>query len=214
MKTRYCVFTLVLISLGTSVFSQIEKGTFEIAVSGTAGVFSESHETTQITTDPSGTQIRKYKSSSDRESFLMMFFRPGYYIIDNLAVEPEIMWTAIEDDLPCLNLSGNIAYNFTTSNSSLTPYLFAGYGIANTIPFNRTLLFRATRELDIKYLNLGAGWKAHLLEHVALRVEYRYQKYTWKREYSYHYDSTTEKSTTSYDDNFHNIFVGVSFFVR
>ena len=215
MRTLSILLTMTVFLIGSTAFSQIEKGTFEISVFGTAGSVKYTIESTEVTTDPySGTQKSTHKHSPDAEKYLMMFFRPGYYIIDNLAIEPEITWTTMDGTEPSLNFSGNISYNLAIPNSSLTPFLFIGYGIGNSMPFNRTLLYRMTDDMDIKLLNIGAGLKTHLGERIAFRVEYRYQKYSWESEYSYSYASFSSKSTDKHDYNFHNIFFGFSFFIR
>lgn len=215
MRTLIILLTLTIIFMASPVFSQIKKGTFELSVSGTVGSYKFTEESTEKITDPySGNQTYTDKRSYDPEKYLMMFIRPGYYIFANLAIEPEMAWTTMDGTEPSLSFSGNISYNFASPNSSLTPFLFAGYGIGNSIPFNYTLIFRMTDNMDVKLINLGAGLKAHLTDRVAFRVEYRYQMYSAETEYSYSYNSYSYERTSKSDYDFHNLFFGFSVFFR
>ncbi|MFZ5518298.1 MAG: outer membrane beta-barrel protein [Candidatus Zhuqueibacterota bacterium] len=215
MRTYIIFLTALITFIGSAAYSQIEKGTIELSVSGTAGSYKYTEEYTEVTTDPIyGSQTLTHGHSQGPEKYLMMFIRPGYYIIDRLAIEPEFMWTTMDGTEPSLSVSGNVSYNLAIPNSSLTSFLFAGYGIGNSIPFNYTLIFRMTDDMDVKLINLGAGLKAHLTERVVFRVEYRYQMYSMESEYSYSYYSSSYKRTTKTDFDFHNLFFGFSYIIR
>jgi len=210
-RTIIVFLTGMMTFLGTAAFSQIEKGAFELSVFGTAGSFKYTDKTTEVTTDPyAGTQRITTGHSYDPQKYLMMFIRPGYYVFDNMAIEPELMWTAMDEMEPSLCISGNVSYHVTLPKSSITPFVCAGYGIGNSIPFNYSLIFKMTDEMDVRLINVGAGLKAHLNDRVAFRVEYRYQQYSMESEYSYSSAYYSYKSTSEIDYDFHNVFFGLS----
>ena len=85
------------------------------------------------------------------------------------------------------------------------PFILAGYGIGNAAPVYHAFWSRNSENFDVPVLNAGAGLKAFVSERVALRGEYRYQKYEYDRTYS---DFASVKSTDSYN----NVFFGFSIF--
>jgi len=184
-----------------SMYSQTQKGAWEFSLSGNFGSVSTSSETS----GSSGTQ----KSETDAEGYLSLALRPGFYIIDGLVVEPEFLWTAVKGTPPSFSLSGNIAYNFRIPKSHFTPFVLAGYGVGNAIPLFQRLLGRSSDKLDITVLNVGAGLKIFISERIALRTEYRYQRYS--RESTF--NSGSFSSTTNTVVNFHNVFFGFSIFL-
>lgn len=199
MKKLAVVFSILLLST-VSLMAQVEKGKFELSVSGTFGSVSSKSEYT------SGS----YKSSqeSDAVNYAVIAFRPGYYIIDGLEFEPAIFMTAIETTEPSFSLSGNLAYNFTIPNSIVVPFVLAGYGVGNAIPvLNNTLTGRSSDKMDIGLLNLGLGAKVFVSQKAALRVEYNYQRSSYDREYNGYYQVKEEHTI-----NMHKILFGVSLF--
>jgi opacity protein-like surface antigen len=200
MKKLAVVISILLLS-SISLMAQVEKGKFELSLSGTFGSFSSKSDYT------SGS----YKSSheSDAVNYAVIAFRPGYYIIDGLEFEPAIFMTAIETTQPSFSLSGNLAYNFTIPNSIVVPFVLAGYGVGNAIPFlNNTLIERSSDKMDIGLLNLGLGAKVFVSQNAAIRVEYNYQRSSYDREYNGYYQVKEE-----YTINMHKILFGVSLFL-
>jgi opacity protein-like surface antigen len=98
--------------------------------------------------------------------------RFGIYVVDELELEPEILFLVGSGSDPVYMLNGNISYNFIHSGTTF-PFVLAGYGIANTIPFFNVPLGKT--DFTVGVLNLGAGTKIFFDENVALRVEYRFQ---------------------------------------
>ncbi len=194
--------TVYLIFVCGSLYSQTQQGAWEISLSGNFGSASGSSETTTS----SGT----IKSESDAEEYLSMAIRAGYYVIDGLVVEPEFYWTAFEGSAPIFSLSANLAYNFHIPESHVTPFILVGYGTGNSIPLFQRLFFRFSNKLDISVLNLGAGVKVFLAEQIALRTEYRYQRFSQERTSG----SGLYSSTTKEINNYHNIFFGLSIFFQ
>lgn len=183
------------------LYSQTQQGAWELSLSGNFGSVSGSSETS----GSFGTS----KSESEAEGYLSLAIRPGFYIIDGLAVEPEILWTALEGVPPIFSLSGNLAYNFSIPQSHITPFVLIGYGTGNAIPLFQRLFFKSSEELDISVLNIGAGLKIFVAEQIALRIEYRYQRYSQEETFG----SGSFSSTTKSIQNFHNVFFGFSIFL-
>jgi opacity protein-like surface antigen len=199
MKNILAVVCLVFAC--ESLSSQTQQGTWELSLSGNLGSVSGSSETTG--------SFGSSKSELESQGYLSLALRPGFYIIDGLVVEPEILWTAVEKDPPSFSLSGNLAYNFSIPQSHITPFVLVGYGTGNAIPLFQRLLFRSSDKLDISVLNIGAGLKFFVAERIALRTEYRYQRYSQERTFS----SGSFNSTTKTIQNFHNVFFGFSIFL-
>ncbi|MDP4173719.1 MAG: outer membrane beta-barrel protein [Bacteroidota bacterium] len=199
MKKLAVVFSILLLS-SISLMAQVEKGRFELSLSGTFGSYSTKSEYT------SGS----YKSSheSDAVNYAVLAFRPGYYIIDGLEFEPAIFMTAVEKNPPSFSISGNLAYNFKIPNSTVVPFVLAGYGIGNAVPvLSNMLMGRSSDKMDIGILNLGLGAKVFVSQNAALRVEYNYQRSSFDEEYTGYYSSKAE-----YTMNMHKILFGVSLF--
>jgi opacity protein-like surface antigen len=184
-----------------SVYSQTQQGTWELSLSGNFGSVSGSSETTS--------SFGSSQSEQEAQGYLSLALRPGFYIIDGLVVEPEILWTAVEKVPPSFSLSGNLAYNFSIPESHITPFVLVGYGTGNAIPLFQRLFFRSSDKLDISVLNIGAGVKFFVAERIALRTEYRYQRYSQEETFS----SGSFSSTTKTIQNFHNVFLGFSVFL-
>lgn len=179
-------------------------GTREVSVSGQMGRVTRSVE------DKYRTPWGSWTSKSETEStFMTLALRYGVFIYRGLEFEPEIHWTSLEDIKPALSLHGNLAYNFNVPQSQdkprVMPFVLAGYGIGNAVPFSLSLCAPSSDSWNIGVLNLGAGLKAFVTENAALRVEYRYQRYAWSEEYGY--------SKTENTEAFHNIFFGFSVFL-
>jgi opacity protein-like surface antigen len=179
-------------------------GSKEISLSGQMG---------QVTTTEEYTYHSLFGSwsSSDKSTstYMTLALRFGLYVYQGLAIEPEVHWTSWENVEPALSLHGNIAYNFNLKQAPgkprVIPFLLAGYGIGNAVPFYYSYIWPASDEWDVTVLNLGAGTKVFVTEWAALRTEYRFQRYA--------YDEETAYSTTKTTHSFHNVFFGFSVFL-
>jgi opacity protein-like surface antigen len=80
---------------------------------------------------------------------------------------------------PVYILDGNVSYNFVSSAKGV-PFLLIGYGVANTVPFFNVPSTRF--DFRIGVLDLGGGLKVFFKEDVALRIEYRYQRFSGEGE--------------------------------
>lgn len=195
---------LMLCGLGLAVLpamSQTQPGSWELSVGANLGSYSTSTENT------SGG--RTSTSESEGRGFLSLDFRVGVYPVEGLSVEPEIYILAVEKGLPTFNLGGNLGYTFTIPNSPVRPFVIAGYGIGNGIPQMQRLFGRMSENLDIPVLRVGGGLKVFLSKQVALKAEYRYERY------SYESTSTSFNITNTYASvwNYHNLLFGFSVFL-
>lgn len=101
--------------------------------------------------------------------------RLGFFVYEGLELEPEILLLFASGNDPVYMANGNVSYNFVGVGKAV-PFVLAGYGIANTVPtFGVPFLSTSFR---ISVLNVGAGVKAFLRENIALRMEYRFQRFT------------------------------------
>lgn len=179
---------------------QPKAGTFELGMSVDMGFSKDSYEA-------SGS----FSSSSDSESegFLALSVRPGYYVAAGLSIEPEFLWTAMEGQQPGFSLAGNLSYTFPIENSPVLPFVLAGYGRGNTIPALGIAMLAQTDGWDVSLLNAGAGIKVFASSAVAVRMEYRYRRYS--TEESYGIGSYT--GTVTYTRQFHAFLIGLSLFL-
>jgi len=102
--------------------------------------------------------------------------RVGYFALGGLEVEGEGTFAFAGGSDPAYMFNGILSYNFPLRGRAV-PFILAGYGVANSVPtFNVPLLSYSLAQLGV--LNVGVGMKALLADNVAMRVEYRYQKFS------------------------------------
>lgn len=189
--------------LSESTKAQTQKGAWEFSVSGTVGSLVTA---AVVQSQQFGTQ----KFESDPMAYAALAFRPGYYIVNGLAIEPEFQWYALARQSPRFPLSGNLSYNLFFPNSRVIPFLLAGYGVSNSGPvLVPGVRFKVSDEMNVHVLNLGAGAKLFVGENVAFRSEYRFQRFSHTQEFSFPQLSSTTNTVYQY----HNLLVGISVFV-
>lgn len=186
-----------LVTAFLPAISQTEKGSWELSFTGNAGSYSQKSEYT------SGGQT--HTNEGEARSYAALDFRAGYFLVDGLSLEPEFYFLGVEKTLPTYNLGVNVAYTFTIPESPVRPFLIAGYGTGNGIPMMQRLLARESENLDIPVLRVGGGLKVLLNRWVALKVEYRYERYTDEQSTQYYSSKTVS--------NYGNILFGFSFFL-
>lgn len=196
--TGMLVCCLAIVVLDAS--AQTERGSWEVSAACNLGSTSSSYEST------GGGQT--HSGSSEATGFFALDFRAGGYLADGFSIEPEVYVLAVEKELPSFNLGGNVAYTFTIPESIVKPFVIAGYGIGNAAPIMQRLLGRSSDELDIPVLRVGGGIKVFVSKSVALKVEYRYERYTQEETTQIFNSSYTSTSTS----NYHNVLFGFSVF--
>lgn len=137
--------------------------------------------------------------------------RVGYLVTGGFELEPEIIFTTYEDEDPGIVLAGNVLYNFSFPEAEhVSPFLLAGLGWSNSAPlFSQTSFGDADR--DFILVNLGLGMRFFLSRSSALRLEYRFQRFSAKEE-RWDYDGYQGVYDPSVD--YHNILLGMALFLR
>jgi len=181
--------------------SQTQPGSWELSAAVNLGSYGYSYENTSGGHTSTG--------ESEARGYLGMDFRVGVYIVEGLSIEPEIYILAVEKDLPSFNLGANLGYTFTIPNSPIKPFAVAGYGIGNGIPMMQRLMGRTSDKLDVPVFRVGGGLKVFVAKQVALKVEYRYERYSYEHSTTYY----TTTSTSSRTWNYHNVLFGFSVFL-
>lgn len=105
--------------------------------------------------------------------------RLGFFVYEGLEIEPEVSLLIASSVDPVYTANANLSYNFLASRKSV-PFLLLGYGRSNTIPYLNVPL--GPRDFGVNVFNAGAGVKIYLYPDVALRIEYRLQKFSGKGE--------------------------------
>jgi opacity protein-like surface antigen len=202
---RVFVLVVTVWAISSQSQSQIRQGTWEFSFSATAGEVSGSSE--YSSSFGTSTFNSTFKMASQK--YVSLVVRPGFYVVDGLELEPEVYLTAVDGSPPAIALSGNLAYNISIPESRVTPFLLVGYGVGNGIPVLGRLLTRSSADLDITVLNAGAGVKVFIVDHVAFRVEYRHQRFSYEDSGG----SAPFFFTTKFSQNFNNILFGLSVFL-
>lgn len=174
MKTLQ--FMLLVTLTATSILAQPREGkTRELSLSGSYQNFSSGN-------------------SSGSSSAFLVSPRLGFYVTEGLELEPEMLLMFGSGSEPVYVLNGNVSYNFVSEGKGV-PFLLVGYGIANTIPFFNVPFTSTPFRVDV--LNAGGGVKMFLTQDVAVRIEYRFQKFSGKGEtVSYGFVSFTREVDT------------------
>ena len=142
-------------------------------------------------------------SSSSSSGAFLISPRLGFFVLGGLELEPEVVLMFSSGSEAAYMLNGNVSYNFISEGKAV-PFLLAGYGLANTVPFFNVPLTRIGFSVDV--LNLGGGVKAFLREDIAIRFEYRFQKFSGQRQSTYSGFSFTQKV----DMRIHTVQFGLS----
>jgi opacity protein-like surface antigen len=192
---------LLLVLLNFNSFAQINGKNKELSFSGSFGAVKSSY-------DYKSTNYN-YSSESDLNFYFLSNLRFGYFLNNHFEIEPELQLLVLQSVDPFYSLNANIAYNIQVDSSRIKPFILIGYGIGNSVPFYGSLVNfdSIERELSVKQLNFGFGIKIFVSDNLAIRTEYRFQQYMYKRDYS------NVNAISDYTYSFHNILFGLSFFL-
>ncbi len=201
MKTDTAVLICCLALAAPPAGSQTGSGSWELSLSGNFGSMSTSYEYSSGGTSRSG--------EGEGQGYLGLDFRAGYFITDGFSLEPEIYMLAVEGVPPAFNIGANAAYTFTLPESPVRPFVTAGFGTGNAIPIMQRLIDRSSGKLDIPVFRIGGGAKTFITKNIAVKVEYRYERYSHEDSYSGFGYSSTSKIVAHH----HNVLVGFSVFL-
>lgn len=116
--------------------------------------------------------------------------RLGFLVTEHIEIEPEILFSKFRKEDAGFVLSGNLSYNFSPINpeGKTVPFVFGGLGLSNTIMFLSNVTWPSFEDKTRTVLNLGGGLKIFLSRPSALRLEYRFQKFSGEGwDYTYHH---------------------------
>jgi hypothetical protein len=177
MKKLIGIFAVILVSLA------IVEVTFAKPIRGKKFEFSTSASMWNV----------KLKDG-ETETLINLPIRLGFFIFKGLEIEPELFLTIPEDEGLGYLLLANFSYNFKVSEK-IIPFILGGAGYGNS---EQSFSLAFDYDTNIFALNFGAGIKYLVGNSAAIRIEYRFIKYSGKYDW---FDRT---------DN--NIFVGLSIF--
>lgn len=184
---KYLASLIIIFIVGITQIlnAQIKKGDWELSLNGDFGSMSAS---------TSGS------SSSSSRTFVQISTITGYFVNDNLSIEPEIGILLVESSDPALLGVLNLSYTFSTDKGKVNPFIHAGYGISNAIPFFSTNgpLARISSSGNVSILNFGAGIKFFVSNRVALKTEVNYKKFIYDVDSYGYYSSSSSSVSLSY----------------
>jgi hypothetical protein len=153
------IFFLLLISFPLQLlFAQTEKGDKELSIAASF-------------------MSRKFERADEAWHAINLATSIGIFVTDGFEIEPEILISKYKDEDMGIVLSGNLAYNFNTSNGNPVPFILGGAGYANTIIFLPRAAYEGDEDDNWTVINGGAGLKIFISKPIALRLEYRFQKF-------------------------------------
>jgi hypothetical protein len=154
-----------------------------------------------------GTSVAYYNLKFDDDtssmSYLNIPIRFGWYFWQGLEIEPEVdVFIPMGDTGGDTSyfLQGKLLYNFGLAGG-VVPFIGGGAGIGNGIPIFGIVEGNSDAK-SFAYTGL-AGVKFRLGNSAAIRIEYRFNRFSWK------YSDLVEKEW----GNIHNILVGISLFL-
>jgi hypothetical protein len=163
IKSSILVLMVLLLAV-PSAQAQFQKGDWELGMTFAAGSYKESREGENETWSYSAT-------------YISMALTPGYYVLNGFSVEPEFSFYALQHADPTFQLLGNLSYTGWLPGHGAAWFARAGAGISNTYPFAGQTVSWWDVEESVTVLNFGAGIKAPVSQHVALRTELNYRIY-------------------------------------
>ncbi len=128
------------------------------------------------------TDANSYTEKGASQSYFSLAIQPGFYPIlgSGFSIEPELFVGAAKGRSPAFNLSGNLSYSFGMGYWPVVPFVEAGYGVGNGVPFYQPMerIPGHITSTGVKLINAGVGIKVMVLGGRGdLRVEYLYQSF-------------------------------------
>jgi hypothetical protein len=141
---------------------------------------------------------RKFENDDESWTALNIAARAGFFMNRHVEIEPEILFSKYKEQDAGFILSGNIAYNFKSRGAEKTtiPFIMGGLGYANTLLFLPNIASSGAEDENWTVINAGGGVKLLISDPVAVRIEYRFQKFSGDE-----------------DATYHNVYIGFSMFL-
>lgn len=160
LKKAFVVGLIVLIPAGIA-FAQVDQGDKELGVAASWATIKE-------------------KGASDSYWGYHLALRLGYFLTQNIEIEPEVIFAKFKNVDAGYILSANLAYHFNPASKTVF-FVLGGVGISNTVilwPIPNVIILGGVEDESWMVFNGGAGFKAFMSKTWALRVEYRFQYFS------------------------------------
>ena len=138
----------------------------------------------------------------DPETVINLPVRLGYYVFKGLEIEPELFYSVRDGEDAGYLILANLSYNFNISKKDVV-FILGGGGFGNS-PHYFTVVY--DYNINVKAYNFGLGLKHLVSNSAAIRIEYRYTKYSGKEWNDF------DMTYYEIDRTDSNIFVGISIF--
>jgi len=167
------IVLIIAISLfSISLHAQFKKGDMELSLMATID-----KKTVRI-------EYSTYNGIESEENTVIFFsISPAYYIIDNLAVEPEISASSKDNSKTIIGIIANLCYTYHPEKSIGALFVRTGYGLANGLyqPVVRGVVYDKSDKFDINTLTAGCGMKFLISSSAYIKTEINY-RYQWSEE--------------------------------
>lgn len=194
MRAKFVSSVLFILSLifAPAVLAQLQTGQVELSLAA------------------SYIEIRE--SDGDVTNFLWIPIRYGLFLNRNLEIEPEVILSSSNGSDGGALISANALYHLPFSVGSKDfPFFLAGVGFANESHLHNLMNYDSGNE-HYNILNLGFGSKIFLNNSVALRLEYRFQRFFADK---YTIDlGPGQMYTFDPSLNLNNVLLGFSFYLK
>ena len=177
-----CIFLFAILSVKVLFAQPIKGKKFEFSTSASMWVIKDEY--------------------GEDEAVLNLPIRLGYYVFKGLEIEPEIFYSIQDAEDDGFLILANLSYNFTFSEKDVV-FILGGGGFGNSPQY-----FTVVNNVDIiiSAINFGIGLKHLVGNSAAIRIEYRYTKYSGK------VYRAIPMTYYRIDRTVSNIYVGISIF--
>lgn len=153
--------------------------------------------------------VTKMNGDDDTITVFELPLRVGYFLTRRAELEGELLFTHASSDggdnaNNGVQGSGRLLWHFGSGRTA--PFVYAGGGLGNGVPIAGLVL--ELEDETVTHAEAGAGIKAFLGEHAALRTEYRFRRYFRDEQR----DRFGFGERPGGDE--HRLFVGLSVFLR
>lgn len=134
-----------------------------------------------------GTAVNFYsfKESGSGSSYTYLYvpIQFGWYVWKGLEIAPEVAFQFPMGNMKnlmdtCYILSMNVYYNFKLGQK-FVPFVGGGAGFGNAMPYPQYGSIYGGSDIHTSTLDLAGGLKYLLSNSIAMRLEYRYNRYRW-----------------------------------
>ncbi len=192
--------SIVIIFFTTDSFAQFNEGKIEFSLNGTGGSYKFNSSS-------------NYSGINTSRTYLYLTTTVGYYVIDNISIEPQFGLFALKNSKPSQSIVLNVSYSKRIENSNVALFIRSGYGLGNAISspfFYEIPIYRVANKWDVNIVNVGVGIKFIISEVAALKFEtnYREESFLGEKDSEYFFWGNSDYSF----DNM-MLLIGISFYL-